>query len=252
MNDISVGAVGAAIIAGLVSLLGLIIGKEQKISEFRQAWINDLRKCLIAYLVQINAIADAIRSRAQPGGPGTAAIIENYKALNEASHGIVLRVNPDEATAKALLASMSAFENLAKNNATLTPTNIEEAEKVYVSASKNLLKHEWKRVKRGERTYVLSKYIVLTCIILLIVAMIYLWRSYTPKVDGASKEENPMQVINNQVSCPLVPSSPRLQGARENTIARHKRSLRDAKAKEVRTRSCTGYEFNPIRGKSMR
>ena len=61
MSDISVGAVGAAIIAGLVSLFGLIIGKEQKVSEFRQAWIDDLRKCLVAYLVNINAISDALR-----------------------------------------------------------------------------------------------------------------------------------------------------------------------------------------------
>lgn len=43
MNDLSVGAVGAAMIAAFVSFLGLIIGKEQKTSEFRQAWIDALR-----------------------------------------------------------------------------------------------------------------------------------------------------------------------------------------------------------------
>lgn len=42
MNSISIGAVGAAIIAGFFSIVSLIIGKEQKTSEFRQAWIDAL------------------------------------------------------------------------------------------------------------------------------------------------------------------------------------------------------------------
>ncbi|WP_230483351.1 hypothetical protein [Sphingomonas sp. Leaf21] len=205
MNDISIGAVGAAIIAGFVSILGLIIGKEQKISEFRQAWIDDLRKCMIAYLVQINAIADAIRARAQPGAPNTTAIIDSYKALNEASHGIILRINPTEKPAKALLKSMEAFESLAAINANLTPTNIKAAEEEYVEASKELLKDEWKRVKRGERTYVASKYTVVICIVLMLILMAYLWRTYTPKPpENLSKGGAATQTINNEVSCSIA------------------------------------------------
>ena len=45
--SVAVGAVVAALIAGTVSLLGLIISKEQKTSEFRQAWIDALRNDLI-------------------------------------------------------------------------------------------------------------------------------------------------------------------------------------------------------------
>lgn len=61
--DAAVGAVTAALIAGIISLLGLIISKEQKTSEFRQAWIDALRADLTAYLTQVNAINDATKVR---------------------------------------------------------------------------------------------------------------------------------------------------------------------------------------------
>jgi hypothetical protein len=56
--DAAIGATVAALIAGTVSLLGLIISKEQKTSEFRHAWIDALRSDLTAFLTQINAIHD--------------------------------------------------------------------------------------------------------------------------------------------------------------------------------------------------
>lgn len=59
-GDISIGAIGAALIAGIVSLLGLIISKEQKTSEFRQTWVDSLRSEITSYLTSFNAIADAL------------------------------------------------------------------------------------------------------------------------------------------------------------------------------------------------
>lgn len=176
MIDISLGAVGAAIIAGLVSLLGLIIGKEQKVSEFRQAWIDDLRKCIVAYLVNINAIADILRLRKAGTPSDSSALPTSYKMLNEASHGIVLRVNSQERAAKVLLDVMDKFETIAADNATLTPQKIGSLEKDFVSAAKNLLKFEWQRVKRGESTFVWTKIIVwsLIVIMLFILGFMYL------------------------------------------------------------------------------
>ena len=110
MNEISIGAVGAATIAGLVSMLGLIIGKEQKVSEFRQIWIDQLRKCFVDYLVSINAVCDILRLKKSGKDFDNAALLENYKLLNEASHGITLRISDEEEPAKALLAAMNEFE----------------------------------------------------------------------------------------------------------------------------------------------
>ena len=39
-----------AFIAGIVSFIGLVISKENKISEFRQTWIDELRKDISDYI----------------------------------------------------------------------------------------------------------------------------------------------------------------------------------------------------------
>ena len=196
MNDIGIGAVGAAIIAGLVSLLGLIIGKEQKVSEFRQAWIDELRKCLVGYLVNINAIADAVRlSTAKK--TAAADLSENYKRLNEAHHGIILRVNHDEGPSKALINSMTEFENIASNNATLTVKNIRAAEEKFLIAAKDLLKFEWKRVKRGEKTYYITKYIVIALIVVMAIIFAILWRQ---RDEQKAAETNSAQAVTGATS----------------------------------------------------
>lgn len=175
MNDISVGAVGAALIAGLVSLFGLIIGKEQKVSEFRQAWIDELRKCLVAYLVQINAISDLVRMQKSGQAVDASSLSSSYKLLNEASHGITFRINPREKPAKRLMRAMANFEGIAGNNSNLTPDKIKAIEGEFIASAKKLLKFEWKRVKRGEATFVWTKRVIIAIIVSLFVLLIYFW-----------------------------------------------------------------------------
>lgn len=169
MVNISIGAVGAAIIAGLVSVLGLIIGKEQKISEFRQAWINDLRNCLISYLVNINNISDLVRTRRPGVDNDQSSIISAYKALNEASNGIKLRINKNEKDSEKLIEVMLEFEHLAEDNSRLTPENIRVIEERFLKRSRKLLKFEWKRVKKGEPAFIWTKRaVILTTLIMVI------------------------------------------------------------------------------------
>ncbi len=175
MNDISIGAVGAAVIAGLVSLLGLIIGKEQKVSEFRQVWINDLRSALISYLVHINAISDSLSLKAAKKPYDNDVLLESYKRLNEASHGISFRINPEEMPAKNLLGAMSEFEALSQRNEDLTPEKIKQAEAKFVSATQVLLKKEWVRVRTGEPTYVVARWVTLAATALMIFLLVWLW-----------------------------------------------------------------------------
>jgi len=174
MTDISIGAVGTALIAGLVSLFGLVIGKEQKVSEFRQAWIDQLRKSLVSYLVNINAISDAIRIQRAEKKSNLSAIVSDYKLLNEARNDIILRINHEEQSAKDLLEVMSNFEKLSESNESLTPQNIRAAENDFIKTSKELLKFEWNRVKQGEKTFYRTKYIVITFIVLTAAIFSYL------------------------------------------------------------------------------
>jgi len=50
--ELSIGAV----IAGFVSILGLIISKEQKTSEFRQTWIDSLRSDIASLIARASAL----------------------------------------------------------------------------------------------------------------------------------------------------------------------------------------------------
>jgi hypothetical protein len=212
MNDLSIGAVGAAIIAGLVSLLGLIIGKEQKVSEFRQAWIDELRKNLVLYLVSINAITDAVRVanvRRQP----VSDISEDYKRLNEASNSIHLRINEKEKPSIDLKKSMEEFERIASSNASLTVENIKAAEGAFLLASKSLLKFEWKRVKRGEKTYFVTKYIVVALIVAMMLLFSILWRERATQRPAQASSVQPAASATNEIICQINASLARSDSA---------------------------------------
>ncbi|WP_158932998.1 hypothetical protein [Acidisphaera sp. S103] len=187
MIDVSIGAVGAAVIAGLVSVLGLIIAKEQKISEFRQAWIDELRKCLVSYLVNINAISDGVRMKKAGAVTDQSVMISSYKALNEASHGIKLRINADEKPAKNLIKTMLEFEMIAEENSDLMPDKIREIEVRFLKCAKKLLKFEWERVKRGEKTFIWTKWIVIGVTIVMVAYFVYLAFHYVGSVEVEAK-----------------------------------------------------------------
>lgn len=208
MNEISIGAVGAAAIAGIVSLLGLIVAKEQKTSEFRQAWIDELRKCFVAYLVNINAITDTIRLISGGDKLDRSALIPHYKSLNEASHGIRLRVNGAETTAKELLEVMSEFERLAEKNDGLSPDNIRSVETKFLSSSQALLKFEWRRVKRGENVFVWTKNIVIVMVVSMVALLVFasVTAGSHPR-DSSATQPTPLQLHRQPDRSP--PTSPR-------------------------------------------
>ncbi len=56
LHPLAIGAIVAALITGILSVLGLVISKEQKTSEFRQQWIDDLRREVSELLACVEAI----------------------------------------------------------------------------------------------------------------------------------------------------------------------------------------------------
>jgi hypothetical protein len=176
-------------------MLGLIIGKEQKISEFRQAWIDELRQCVVDYLVSINAICDIVRLKKPGDGEGNTALLGNYKALNQANHGIALRVNDEEDTAKALLSSMVEFEGIAQTNASLTPEKIRDVEARFTKAAKELLKFEWKRVKAGEKVFIWTKRIILFMLFGMIGILAFAWFDTTNQSHQKDEEESNLHLV---------------------------------------------------------
>ncbi|MCA0996847.1 hypothetical protein [Alloyangia pacifica] len=151
--DISVGAVGAAFIGALASLLGLVISKESKVSEFRQAWVDALRAEITAYLSNINAICDAVKVKYQNQGDKVAALAPHYSDLNTATFMISLRLNPEELEAKNILASMREFQELLSKEDDIKPELIRPLEAKLLRQSRILLKMEWQRVRDGEKSF---------------------------------------------------------------------------------------------------
>ena len=177
LPDIAVGAIVAALIAGLVSLLGLIISKEQKISEFRQAWVDSLRSEISALISHANAIHGAFTA----GYDSTEAwkiVRPDILGINQAVANIRLRLNPDEKESAAVLNEIEVLEELFAPGSALDQQKINESEMRLVAFANILLKKEWIRVRQGERVFVAAKItavVVLAACVLLLIAMAAMW-----------------------------------------------------------------------------
>jgi hypothetical protein len=148
----------AASIAGAFSLVGLLMSKEQEISKFRQAWIDELRKdigTLAAHAYQIHSYAAVIGSTNY--ATFWEATKDYYVELNGASMRIKLRINRAECDSRLILQSMNELESLFKNLQASEPSESLKKLDMIVSALERdappLLKKEWQRVKEGETIY---------------------------------------------------------------------------------------------------
>jgi hypothetical protein len=180
LPDQAIGAILAAIIAGAVALLGLIISKEQKVSEFRQQWIDALRED-IAAVIRYGHCMCSYRSIAQkPGENPWDKINQEYAGLTEALARIRLRLNQREQESLVLLVALN--KDLAAVKKVMTNddrsldsdmTAVMSASDELVAAAQVVLKQEWVRVRSGERVYRIARWAALLVIIALIAALLY-------------------------------------------------------------------------------
>ncbi|GAB2745763.1 hypothetical protein GCM10027019_26500 [Melaminivora jejuensis] len=172
LPDVAIGAVVAALIAGLISLLGLIVSKEQKTSEFRQAWIDALRSEIAAVIAHTNAIYGAGAANIESSVELWKVVRDDFVGINEATAKIRLRLNPKEAQAIAVLSTIESLENLLQPGQKMDYREINAIEKRLVGEAQLLLKEEWRRVQTGESTYRVARFTALAvssaCILALI------------------------------------------------------------------------------------
>lgn len=169
--EIAIGAIVASLIAGLISLLGLIISKEQKTSEFRQAWIDALRSELSVLIAHTSAIYGAQVANFQDLVELWKDLRADYFGMNDAIAKIRLRLNPKEPQAQAILATIEALEAYFASGRTLNLSEFDIIEKRLVGDAQVLLKKEWGRVQAGEPTYKIARYAALAVSIACIVAL---------------------------------------------------------------------------------
>ena len=174
----AMGAITAAIIAGGISFIISVLVKDQKTSEFRQAWIDGLRND-IAELISVHlVICDVVREMIKVGKKKEEVFThllekdEHFCRLEMADARIKLRINPKEHV--RLLSALSAIREYGKSGQILNSEAADAVVDELIKESQEILKSEWRRVKRGEPAFAATKWISL----LILLTALILWAAY--------------------------------------------------------------------------
>lgn len=165
MEQLPQSAIIAAIIAGVISLFSLIISKENKISEFRQEWVNSLRNELATLIACVDAVNFHL-SLEKSTQEDLSSAKKTLREMHEAKAKILLRINPKE---NLSIDTIAAIDNLLANIHKTKQSELPQLKSdtdALIAASQKLLKFEWDRVKRGERIF-----FVITCASIIFVAV---------------------------------------------------------------------------------
>jgi hypothetical protein len=142
MTDASETTILASAFGSLVALVGLVVSKESKISEFRQKWIDDLRADISSFI----ALALVAQTKLSPD-----KLEDFYMRANEMNGRITLRFKHGDEQSRPLLNELSKLIDSAKGRDSSATTKT-TADAV-VREAQLVLGTEWKRVKRGETSY---------------------------------------------------------------------------------------------------
>ena len=174
--SVAVGVIVAAIIAGLVAFFSLIISKEQTVSDFRQQWIDDLRKDIAAVVACVSGIHGAsIAKRKDDQEQLWASVKTDLTHFNEVIARIRLRLNPEEKRKKegpATKAVLGALKELESIFASSEPQfhKLQSLVTTLVTDAQVILKENWRRVRSGESVYQATKWTTLILTVAVIIA----------------------------------------------------------------------------------
>lgn len=179
-----IATVVAALITALISFVNLTLSKEQKTSEFRQAWIDGLREDLATFFSSARALCRTMQETRSPNNNDED--VKGFRFGNDqvgkirlegadALYRVKLRLNKNEAEHQELLRLLVAATNIQNR------INIEKGDD-YTEAldaierasdySQDILKKEWERVKKGERSFQIAKNRVMPAIMIISVIFI--------------------------------------------------------------------------------
>lgn len=156
---IALGVIIASIITGFFSFINLINAKDQKISEFRQDWINELRKDISKYCTQATVLALKISIFLQEEKKNINDFLNDHRSeqsdLFNCRNLIHLRLNPED-DIQIINQVNEIYKNFSEGN--FDKNNVFQKCDNLIEISQKLLKKEWKRVKRGEWTHFITKW----------------------------------------------------------------------------------------------
>lgn len=164
---VAVAAIVAALIAGFFSFINLINSKEQKVSEFRQQWINELRQEIASYTAAVTYLSISYEAYHEENNDdkGLSAFYESVKDQYEMVvvnfTSILLRINPNEKKKDLAKMNQDFIEAVHTARRHFNEVKLIESRhqcNVIREMSIPLLKVEWERVKKGEFAYRASKF----------------------------------------------------------------------------------------------
>jgi hypothetical protein len=153
------GAVLAALLTGLFNLTNLIISKEDKVSDFRQRWLDSLREETSRLLAVIETLVRLVEPRVadKPEGLSSPELSEfrgehwqQYRDLNEMRFRVSLRLNPAEH--KSLDSTLSDLTAAFYGPCNNLP-DIRRLQNNVVQETQRIIKETWERVKQGEKMF---------------------------------------------------------------------------------------------------
>ncbi|AUZ46866.1 hypothetical protein [Pseudomonas orientalis] len=151
-----VGGVVVAVIAGAISLSVAILSKDQKTSEFRQLWIDALRQDvsrLSGVLHMLIGMSNIISEQTDDQKANfLVSSKDNLIEMVDLVTRIRLRLNIKEHV--VLLALLDEVSNSKDMSRQAMESQIEAV----VTEVQKVLKNEWERVKRGERSFQILKW----------------------------------------------------------------------------------------------
>ncbi|WP_428718296.1 hypothetical protein [Undibacterium curvum] len=197
LPDAAIGSIIASAIAGLVVFVSTVLTKEQKTSEFRQVWIDEIRKDISQYIAGVIEVVSLLDVKQGDQEAYAKFIDDNFSAIQELStleHRIILRLNSEEHI--ILIAKIKSFRKdmlTACNSPKTRQSKEDELTEQLTAVTKKMLSDEWKRVKRGEPTFRIVKWGALLSIISLFGFLIYLLLH-----PQESKKKNDEATVQNQ------------------------------------------------------
>lgn len=179
LPDAAVGSIIAAAIAGLVVFISTVLTKEQKTSDFRQVWIDELRKDIAQFIAGVSEVIALHNFKLKDASAYEEFLDNNFERIHELQtieHRIVLRLNPIEH--ETLLNQVKAFRRkmLEAYKCADREEQEEALTKQLLDTTKMILATEWKKVKVGEPTFQYVKwgaFITLVCLLASLVIALF-------------------------------------------------------------------------------
>ena len=179
---VAMATITASLITTICSFVNLTLTKEQKISEFRQAWIDALREDLSIFFACARAFARATEEEFRFAENtenknlfkiSPEKVSEIRYQVAEVYSRITLRLNAEEHEHEELLRLLGVAiekQNIAIKEK-LDSSETMKAIRIATEYSRPLLKTEWDRVKKGEPAFRNAKNSAAGLIILLCAAL---------------------------------------------------------------------------------